>query len=103
MPGFGWKFGPRWGYYYADKELDRSKVETDAKALLAKATKGETWKDPRGVQHIPLVFGNDVVGNLWEDADLKELEVGGYWAARFGVKVELVHDGKVVGMIWLNE
>jgi hypothetical protein len=48
------------------------------------------------------VFGNDVVGNLWEDADLKGLEVGGYWAARFGVKVELVHDGKVVGMIWLN-
>jgi len=29
--------------------------------------------------------------------------VGGYWAARFGVKVELVHDGKVIGMIWLDE
>ena len=103
MTGYGWKFGPRWGCCYAEKELDPSKVETDAKALLAKTTKGETWKGARGVQHIPLTVDSDVAGNLWEDADLNSLEIGAYWAARFGVKVELVHDRKVVGMVWLNE
>jgi hypothetical protein len=103
MPGFGWKFGPRWGSYYAEKELDREKVEKDAQSLLAKANNGDKWTDPRGIQHISLLVGHDVVGNLWEDADLKSLEVGTYWAARFGVKVELVHDGRVVGMVWLNE
>jgi hypothetical protein len=103
MPGFGWKFGPRWGSYYAEKELDREKVEKDARSLLAKASKGDRWTDPRGIPHIPLLVSGSLVGNLWEDADLNSLEVGTYWAARFGVKVELVYNSRVVGMIWLGD
>jgi len=80
MPGFGWKFGPRWGYYYADKELDREKVEKDTQALLAKASKGAKWADRRGIKDISLRESGDVVGNLWEDADLNSREIGAYWA-----------------------
>jgi len=40
------------------------------------------------------------VGNLWEEADLAALQVAGYWAAPFGVKVELARDGLVEGMLW---
>jgi hypothetical protein len=97
-----WRFH-RGCCYYTEKELDRDKVEKDAKALLAKATKDETWTSPRGVKHIPLVVDSNVVGNLWEDVDLKSLEIGAYWAARSGTRVELVHNDKVVGMIWLGE
>jgi len=103
MAPFGWKFGPRWGQYYAEQELDRSDIEKDAKALLARAIKGEAWTNPRGIRHIPLLDGSNLVGHLWEDADLASLEVGTYWAGRFGVKVELVHGSRVVGMLWLPQ
>ena len=105
MPGFGWRYGPRFGAYYAGPEsgteIDRAKVEQEMRELFAKATKGTRWVDPRGVPHIPLALEGGVVGNLWEEADLASLEVASYWAAGFGVKVELARDGRVVGMLWL--
>jgi len=41
MPGFGWKFGPRWNAYYSEKEVSRDKVQKDVTSILAKATKGD--------------------------------------------------------------
>ena len=102
MPPFGWRYGPRWSYYYSGKEVDRDTVEKNAEAVLSQATKGQAWTDPRGVKHIPIVVSGGVVGDLWEDVDLKKLRVGAYWAAGFGVKAELVQDGKVVGTTWVS-
>jgi hypothetical protein len=105
MPGFGWKFGPRWGCYCAGagKEPDRDVVEKNAKDLLAKAVKGEEWMDPRGIKHIPLIVNGETIGNLWKDADLKAIEIGAYWSGRFGIKAELVGNKEVIGVIWLSE
>jgi hypothetical protein len=103
MRRFGWRYGPRWHHYYVDQEIDRATVEKKAKETLASATREAPWTDPRGVKHIPLTVDGQIVGNLWEDADPKTLQVGGYWAARFGVKAELVHNSRVVGMLWLPD
>lgn len=101
MPKFGWRFGPKGQYYYTAKEVDRDKVEADTRDALAKVKKGDAWTDPRGVKHIPLLLDGDIVGNLWEDVPLSDLKVGSYWAAAWGSKVELVHQDRVVGMLWL--
>jgi len=102
--GPGYKYGPRYGAYYSDKELDRSKVEKDAKDLLAKVTKDKAWTSLRGVKHIPLLAEKKyIVGDLWKDVDLNKVEIGTYWAGRRGVKVELVFNKEVVGMLWLND
>lgn len=100
---WGWRYNAPGHYYYQDKQLDRAAVEKDAKAALATATKGEAWKSPRGVNHIPIVNKDKlVIGNLWEDVDLKTVEVGTYWTGRGGTRVDLVANGKVVGVLGLR-
>ena len=103
MPGYGWKYGRRWQGYFADVEIDRDTVEKSAKKVLDKAKKGDEWKSPVGVKHIPILVDDEPVGNLWEDEKLSKLEIGSYWAASFGIKAELLHKDKVVGMLWVPQ
>ena len=99
---YGWRYNAPGYYYYQDRQLDRATVEKNARAVLDGVTKGEQWKSPRGVNHIPLLNKDKlVVGMLWEDADLKAVEVGTYWTGARGTKAELVAGGKVVGTLWL--
>jgi len=101
--GWGWRFGPpgAYGFYYQEKQLDRATVEKKAREILDGASKGQSWNTPAGAR-IPILSGKDVVGNLWEDKDLKTLGVGAYWSGRFGAQAELVAEGKVVGMLWIK-
>jgi hypothetical protein len=100
MPGFGWKF--RGGHYYTDESVPASKVEAKLKEALSKAKKGHTWTDGRGVKHTEIVVDNEIVGNLWEDADIASLKLGSYWVTPMGIKAELETKDKVVGMTWLQ-
>jgi hypothetical protein len=81
--------------------VDKEKIISDAKELLAKAKKGNKWVAPNGMVQVPIVVGNAVVGKLWKDVDLNELEIGAHWIAKFGVNVELVKNGEVAGVLWL--
>jgi hypothetical protein len=100
---WGWRYNAPGQYYWQDKQLDRATVEKNAKAALSAATKGEAWKSPRGVSHIPILNKDKLaIGNLWEDADLKAVEVGTYWTGRYGTRVDLVANGKVVGVLALR-
>jgi hypothetical protein len=102
-PGWGWRYGPRaYGYSSGTTDVDRSKVDAVAKETLSKAIKGQTWATPAGVKHTPLLVDNQVVGQLWEDSDPKTLIMGSFWAGPWGTNVELVKDGKVVGMVWVK-
>ena len=97
--GFGWKQGPRG--YFSGTDVPREKIEADAKALLGKAATGPGWTSPRGVKHIQILAGKDIIGHLWEPVDLKTVEIGASWSGRGGKHVQLEKDKKVVGMIWL--
>jgi hypothetical protein len=101
-PPWGWRYGPRTFGYSSGAEVDRGKVDAAVKETLSKATKGQLWTTPAGTKHTPLLVDNQVVGQLWEDADPKTLIMGAFWAGPWGVNVELVKDGKVVGMIWVK-
>lgn len=98
-PGFGWKQGSRG--YYSGEEVPREQIETNARALLEKATTGAEWTNPRGVRHIQILVDKEIVGHLWEEVDLKTVEVGASWTGRWGQHVQLEKDKRVVGMIWL--
>ena len=99
---WGWRYGPRAYGYSSGAEVDRGKVDAAVKETLSKATKGELWTTPAGIKHTPLMIENQVVGQLWEDADPKTLIMGAFWAGPWGVNVELVKDEKVVGMLWVK-
>ena len=81
---------------------EKEKIEKAAKDILSKAKKGKSWTSMRGIKHIPLLIGDDVVGNLWKDIDLKSLEIGDYWVRPCCTKIELVYKNEVVGMIWIE-
>jgi len=95
----GWKVG-RFGYMM-ENEPSYEEIRTKANALHGKATKGAVWRSRCGTIPIPLIVNGGIVGDLWEDIDPKELEVGAYWHGKWGTKVQLVKDGRVVGFLWL--
>jgi hypothetical protein len=101
-PPWGWRYGPHAYGYSSGAEVDRGKVDAVVKETLSKATKGQNWTTPAGTKRTPIMLDNQVVGQLWEDADLKTLTIGAFWAGPWGVNVELVRDDKVVGMIWVK-
>ena len=99
---WGWRHAPRGYGYFSGAEVDRGKVDAAVKETLSKATKGQIWATPAGVKHTPILIDNQIVGQCWEDCDPKTLIIGAFWAGPWGVNVELVKDGKVVGMIWVK-
>jgi hypothetical protein len=99
--GWGWRQGPPYGYF-SGTQVDRNKVDAAVKETLAKATEGKSWTNPGGVKLTPILVDNQIVGQLWEEGDLKTLTVGSYWAGRWGVNVELAKDGKIIGMLWVK-
>ncbi|MCW1301922.1 MAG: hypothetical protein OH316_02190 [Candidatus Parvarchaeota archaeon] len=103
MRGYGWRLMNERYYSSDNEELDEKQVEKDSKELLSKVKKGESWTDPRGIKHIPLLLNDEVVGQLFDDVeDPKSMGVASYWVGRFGVKVDLAQGKKVVGMLWLK-
>jgi hypothetical protein len=101
-PPWGWRHAPRGYGYLSGIEVDRGKVDAAVKETLNKATKGKIWTTPAGVKHTPILVDDQIVGQLWEDSDPKTLIIGAFWAGPWGVNVELVKDGKVVGMVWVK-
>lgn len=101
-PSWGWRYGPRAYGYSSGADVDRGKVDAAVKETLSKVTKGRTWTTPAGVKHTPILVDNQIVGQLWEDSDPNTLVMGSFWAGPWGVNVELVKDGKVVGMLWVK-
>ncbi|MFA4668982.1 hypothetical protein QDY65_00290 [Pyrococcus kukulkanii] len=99
VPGWKWKVG-RFGYVM-EKEPSYKEIKEKAKALLEKATKGPAWHCRYGTFHVPLLVDGEIVGELWEDVEPRELEVGAYWHGKWGTKVQLVKNGRVVGLLWL--
>jgi hypothetical protein len=100
--GWGWRFGPHGYGYSTGIEVDRGKVDAAVKETLSKASKGQVWSTPAGTKHTPLLIDNEVIGQLWEDVDLKTLTIGAFWAGPWGVNVELVKDGRVIGTVWVR-
>jgi hypothetical protein len=101
-PPWGWRYGPPAYGYFSGVEVDRGKVDAAVKETLNKATKGQSWTTPSLAKLTPILVDNQIVGQLWEDSDPKTLTLGSFWAGPWGVNVQLVKDGKVVGMLWVK-
>lgn len=77
-------------------------VADRARRLLAGAGKGRAWTTGRGVRRWPVLVGGSHQGTLWEDVEPRLLQVGDRWQSGSGWRIELVHEGRVVGMLWLD-
>jgi hypothetical protein len=84
-------------------QSERLRVETAVRALLAVARKGQPFTTPRGVKRTPIIATNEQVGTLWEDVAIASLQPGNFWQGGRGLRVELLHDDRVVGMIHIDE
>lgn len=85
----------------AGGEVRRS-IEDRARQMLVTARKGRSWVTPRGVTRWPILINDELRGSLWENVDLPTLGFGDYWQAGDGARIELTHDGRVVGMLWVH-
>ena len=81
----------------------RLQVEISARRLLATARKGRPFTTPRGVKRIPIEINGETYGTLWEDTDLGSVGLGAHWESQGGMRVELVRDGRVIGMMWVED
>jgi len=85
-----------------ERVADSVAVAERVKRLLAGATRGRAWTTGRGVRRWPIMMSGEQRGTLWEDVDPRGLGVGDHWEAGSGLRVELVHNGRVVGMLWID-
>ncbi|ODT12493.1 MAG: hypothetical protein ABS35_40030 [Kaistia sp. SCN 65-12] len=81
---------------------ERQHVEAAATSMLSRARLGHSTTNARGRRRVPIVIGDEQVGNLWEDVDLKVLLPGNFWDAGSGKRVELLLQGRVVGIMRLH-
>ncbi|QCK85621.1 hypothetical protein E8L99_07480 [Phreatobacter aquaticus] len=84
-------------------QATREQVETSARQLLATARKGRPFTTQRGVKRIPIEINGETYGTLWEDTDLGLVGLGAHWESQGGMRVELVRDGRVIGMMWIED
>lgn len=105
MGSYGYGPGPH-GYFGrgagpndSAAQVDASKVAAAAKEQLGKATEGQNWTAPNGAKLTPILVDNQIVGQLWQSADLTALDVGSYWQGPWGINVQLLKSGQVVGMM----
>jgi hypothetical protein len=103
MGRFNLDLNPYGGIYITDGKIDKLKVEKASQEILQKAIKGPMKRNRHGEIVIQLLADNVVVGKLFEDINISLLEIGGFWVTTSGIKVELIFNGKIVGMIWLRD
>jgi len=80
----------------------RERIEDRARRLLAVARKGRSWVTPRGVTRWPILIQDELRGSLWENVELQALTFGDHWRTGDSARLELMHDGRVVGMLWID-
>ncbi|KAF0123408.1 MAG: hypothetical protein FD152_3329 [Xanthobacteraceae bacterium] len=80
----------------------RQAIEERARQLLAAARKGRSWVTPRGVTRWPILINDELRGSLWENVELPSLGFGDHWQAGDSARIELTHEGRVVGMLWVR-
>ncbi len=78
-------------------------IVSKVKEILSKSSKGIGWKSKCGYTHIPIVFNNQIIGEISEDLDLETLSIGSYRYSKNCIKIQLIRDGEVVGFICLRD
>mgnify|MGYP000259323851 CR=1 FL=1 len=76
-------------------------IRAKAKNILSSATLGSSYPGPYGWSNIPILHNGVVVGWLWENVPLKDLEIGDSWPTGGGVRVSLIYKGRIVGFLWV--
>ncbi len=71
--------------------------------LLKKAKIGDSWTNSKGITRHEIIVDDEIIGHLWKDVKLEDVEVGHAKRTWRGWKVQLLHNGIKVGMIYITE
>ncbi len=96
FPGGYWGMEPGQGM-----GTNYEEIKSRAKEALQNASKGTPWQNFWGPARIPIIVNGQIAGQLWEDVDLSEVEIGTYVQGMWGTRVQLLKDGRVVGFLRL--
>lgn len=78
-----------------------SDISKRVKDILSNAILGQNVMSPYGTTNIPIIHNGTVVGWLWENVPLKNLDAGEQWYTGRGLRVTLLYKGKPVGYLWV--
>jgi hypothetical protein len=81
-------------------EYDIGDIEAKAREILSNA---EVVERCANATHYSLVYDGSVVGVLWKNVDLSNVEIGQPLLARWGAKVPLYSNGELVGQIFVGQ
>ncbi|MCE4614302.1 MAG: hypothetical protein F7B60_02045 [Desulfurococcales archaeon] len=98
--GRGW-WGPPAPPVAPPAPFDPAAYAGKAAELLKTATKGTPYTYATGIR-IPLLKDSIVVGELWADVDLTKASIGWIRPCRWGVWADIVYEGRVVGVIYVE-
>jgi len=109
--GYGyanWNYGWRWqqstSQYQTTPTQQRwgsGDIKQKAKEILSSAVLGQNMGGPFGAANIPIIYNGVVVGWLWENVPLGDLEIGNYWYTGAGTRIALLYKGRIVGFLWV--
>ena len=72
-----------------------------AKSVLSSASLSPAGYGPFGGNTMLIIHNGNVVGWLWENVPLKEIEIGDQWYTPSGIRVTLIYKGRLVGFLWI--
>lgn len=83
-------------------EVTDPTLKQEAEELLKNVVVEERYSYRYDTTRYVLLNNSKVVGVVWETVDLKDLTVGSLFQTNWGVKAELLYNGKVVGQLYLE-
>ncbi len=100
--GQGWSY-PQYGVpqqQYQPYQQPNDVIQR-AKEILSKASVNPAGYGPYGGNRFLIIYNGNIIGWLWENVPLRDLEIGEQWSTPRGVRVTLFYKGKPIGFMWV--
>ena len=100
----GWGLGVPWGHSWFNQvriTIDEASLEK-IREVLRNSKLGSKFVNPWGFTRYTIVNNDRIIGWLWSNVPLNEVEVVSAWRVGDWVRGYLYHKGVHVGVIWFN-
>ena len=75
----------------------KSESEIDVKYILDNAEILKTY-----CNHYLIIYNNRIIGVLWQNVSLKDVQIGQPWITKWGYKYPLFYQGQYIGQLFIT-